>query len=370
MDARTIRNARMLIEEGARQLRPPSAVADDEADCSILAALAQLIENPHVGATGSRATPEARASNRVAERLDRAPAPGCMFVPVRTAARDMTVGTASAGGHLVGTSVAPGDTFTAALRAHSITAALGVREIALERVNATLPNVTGDISAYWLTNEGTGITEGGLTFAVGTATPKTVGAYFEASGQLIKQITPAGEAFVLNELGRAVAAAVDAALINGSGSNGEPTGILGTSGIGAQSGASVDWDAIADTIGDVEAANGAVSADAIGWAVAPDAAKILRKRDAATAAGRFLLANGQIDGRRAVVSNSIPSATALFGDWSGVALVTWGALEIGIMRADAGSTLFSRGLVGVRCMWSLDVAVLRPPSFCKLTSIS
>ena len=66
----------------------------------------------------------------------------------------------------------------------------------------------------------------------------------------------------------------------------------------------------------------------------------------------------------------MPAGVALFGDFSGVAIASWGALEFGIAKATAGSVLFKTGLVGVRCLWTIDVLVLRPASFSKITSIT
>ncbi len=359
---RTTRNARMLIEEGAAMLRRD----DSPPQFSIARALAALVDNPHLGSHSTKVSREANDSRRIAERMGRPPAPGTLFVPVSQ--RDATV--AGSAGYLVGTENAPGDAFVSALRANSVATALGVRQLPIEGGDAAVPKVTGDITTYWLTDEGTSVTEGNLTFGQVAGAPRTVGAYFEISDRLLKQVTPAGEAFIMSEAGKAVAAAVDAALINGSGASGQPTGILGTSGIGSASGATLSWDKITTTVKDVENANALVSDASGAWAIAPDAAKIARTRDVGTDTGRFILANGQIDGRRAIVSKSVPNGTALFGDWSNVLLVTWGALELGIMRADAGAALFRAGIVGVRCLWSVDVMVLQPESFSKLTSIS
>jgi hypothetical protein len=64
------------------------------------------------------------------------------------------------------------------------------------------------------------------------------------------------------------------------------------------------------------------------------------------------------------------TGTAVFGDWSGVLLATFGILEIGVNVADAGSVLFKTGAAGVRVLWSVDAACVRPESFCSMTSIS
>lgn len=112
-----------------------------------------------------------------------------------------------------------------------------------------------------------------------------------------------------------------------------------------------------------------VNTSSTGWAIASDAAEIMRARAKATGLG-FILADGLIDGQPALVSNSVPSGCAIFGDWSQLVLGTWGALEIGVNRADAGSVLFKLGAVGVRALWTCDAAVTNAKSFSVISSIS
>ena len=173
----------------------------------------------------------------------------------------------------------------------------------------------------------------------------------------------------MRELAKAVAAAADAAMIDGSGNVGQPLGLLRTPDVATSSGASLTWGAVTSTIGSVEDANAMIDPTASGWAIASDAAAIMRGREKAAGSG-FILADGKIDGHPALVSNSVPSGSAIFGDWSGLLLATWGILEIGVNRADSGSVLFRTGAVGIRVLWTVDIAVLRPQSFSALTGIS
>ena len=77
-----------------------------------------------------------------------------------------------------------------------------------------------------------------------------------------------------------------------------------------------------------------------------------------------------IDGRPATVSGSVPTGVAVFGDWSGAVLATFGVLEIGINRTDNASVLFKMGAAAIRVLWSVDTAILRAKSFYSLTSVS
>lgn len=367
---RHMRAAALLSAQTGAEIHETLRASSPANDCSIVRALNALADDPY--APRRYAPREADASDEVAARVGRKPQPGCLFVPVPLddGRRDLTSAVAAGGGYLQSTQLAPGDVFVSALRSLSITTALGVREVAVTGGGGTFPRTLADAETYWLSTESTQITESTPVFSEIAVEPKTVGAYVEVSERFLRQVSPVAEAFLMSELAKAVAAAVGVGLVDGSGVTGTPLGVARTPGIGSEDGASVEWAAIVDCLGDVEAAGGAVDPNALAWAIAPDAAKILRARPKATNGEQFILADGRIDGRAGVVSSSVPSGSAIFGDWSSVIIATFGALEIGVNDADAGSVLFKRGAAGIRVLWTIDIAVLRPASFVALTAIS
>lgn len=301
------------------------------------------------------------ASERLARELERRPRPGHVFVELR----DLSAAGAPA---LVSAAGTPGRLFIDRLRAVSITGAFNVEMLAVKD-NVTLPVDTGGASAQWLATEATQISESGKTFAGVFVSPKHVGCYIEVSDRLLRQTTPEGEAFLMRALADDLAEGVDAGLIAGDGVGGAPVGILNASGVGSVPGTGFDWADARAMQRTVEAANGIASPSTTGWAVAPDVAEILRGREKSAGSG-FIMADGRIGDFRAVVSKSVPSGTLLFGDWSGAVLPAWSALEVGTDPFGAGGALFKTAVVGVRAIWTLDVAVTRPASFCKATSIT
>ena len=310
---------------------------------------------------------ELAASERIAEQLGRPPAPGNIFVPVPLQ-RDLVATGTNNGGYLVAASADAGKAFVGGLHAASLMGAFGVATLPMQG-NLQVPRITSNATTTWLASEGTGISESTPVIGAATASPKTVGAYFELSGQLLKQIAPATENFIMAEAGKAVGAAVSAALIAGSGTGGQPQGIVGGSGVGTQSGTSLAWTGVLNMIETVETASALISPDSAGFAVAPGAAELLRGREKATGSG-FIMAEGKIAGFKAIVSAGVPSGTMVFGDWQSVILPTWGVLEIGTDPYGASGALFKSGMVGVRALWSVDVALLRPASFCVASSIT
>jgi len=101
--------------------------------------------------------------------------------------------------------------------------------------------------------------------------------------------------------------------------------------------------------------------------VTPDVAKLLRAREKAAGSG-VIFTNGQIDSYPCYVSPALPSAKALFGDFSQVVIPTWATLEIGANPYAAVG--FRAGLIQVLIAALVDVAVLRPSSFAKSESIT
>lgn len=314
---------------------------------------------------------ELETSQGIAEVLQRQPEPGYYFVPYERAKllrRDLTASVASAGGYLAGTETAPGNIFVGSLLAALGATRLGTPVLSMVG-NASFPRVSGSVTAGWLTTEGAVISESNLSFAAASGTPKHVGGYVEVSGQLLRQTSPIAQNFVLSEVARAVASEAGKAIVNGSGASGQPLGILNTAGIGSVSGASLAYAGVLDTQHTVENANAVVNPGSLGWALPPTTAKLLRGRERAAGSG-FLMEGREMAGAPVDVTNSMPASTALYGDWSSVALLEWGVLQVGADPYGANSALFAKNVVGIRALWSCDVVVLRAASFCKVPSIT
>ena len=97
---------------------------------------------------------ELEVSQRIAEQLQREPEPGYYFVPhdrQRLFRRDLTAAVAGAGGYLAGTETAPGNVFVGALLAMFQFLQRGMPIISLTG-NASVPSVSGTITAGWLAN--------------------------------------------------------------------------------------------------------------------------------------------------------------------------------------------------------------------------
>ena len=156
------------------------------------------------------------------------------FVPFSALSQRATYVTSGAttGGNLVATDLLADD-FIEALRNSSPVVGLGVRTLTGLVGDVAIPRRSGVASTYYLANETTAITQSESTFDQISMSPKNLAALSRYSRQTLLQATPGIEELIRRDLTDGINAAVDSAVLNGSGSSGQPTGIRNTSGIGS-----------------------------------------------------------------------------------------------------------------------------------------
>ena len=288
------------------------------------------------------------------------------FVPQEVLTRDLTAASAGAGGYLVETENVG---FIDMLRNKSVAISLGAQTMPGLVGNTTVPRQSAASTGYWLASEGSTITESQPTVAQMTLSPKTVGAYTEISRQLLLQSSPSAESIVQNDLRNVIALALDLAVINGSGGGGQPTGILNTAGIGSVTGTSIAYAQLLELQTDLLAANSIVAS--AGLATTPAVAALLAARVKFTGTASPLwegsLSEGTVLGHRAMTSNQVPAATAIFGDWNEIVIGEWGN---GIEIQTNPFASFTAGIVGVRAMLTCDIGIRHAGAFSVAASIT
>jgi HK97 family phage major capsid protein len=293
---------------------------------------------------------------------------GGFYMPMDVQKRDLTVGSASAGGNLVATDLQAAS-FIDILRAKSRAAQLGMTMLTGLVGNVAVPKLTGSATAYWLTNEATAITESNATFGQLALAPKTLGAYTELSRLLMLQSTPAAEALVMNDFAKVLALAIDLAVFEGSGASGQPTGISQTGSIGSVTGTSLDLAKAIEFQTDLATAN--ALADNCAYITTPAVAGLLKGRariastDSQTLWSGSVL-DGSIEGFKATTSTQLTAASMIFGDFTQVVLGEWGMLEIALNPY----AQFSTAITGIRAIQSVDVGVRQAAAFSRATSIT
>lgn len=330
---------------------------------SITKAIRALVDKDWTNAGFERECHQALLKER---GLNEAPNNGFMM-PMEIQSRDLTAGTPNAGGYTVATDNLAGS-FIDLLRNRSVLTRLGARTLDGLQGNITIPKQTGAGTAYWLTNEGTSITESQLTLGQLALNPKNVGAYTEISRQLMLQSNPSVDMLVMNDLAQVLALGIDQAGINGTGTGGAPTGIIGTAGIGAVTGTAIGYAGILEFQSDVASSN--ALAENCAYVTTPAVAALLAQRARFTNTDTPLwqgnLLDGSVSGYRAMSSNQIPAANLLFGDFSQVIIASWSGIEIALNPY----ANFTAAISGIRAIATVDIGVRVPGAFSLATSIT
>ncbi len=265
---------------------------------------------------------EREASDEIARRAKEDPQG--FYVPAE-AWRDLTAGTATAGGHTVATDLMAGS-FIDILRNRTKVIELGAMVMDGLTSNVAIPRQTTAGSAA-LEGETDANAETDQAFNQLTLSPKRVGAFTEYSKQLLLQSSIGVEAFVRNDLMRAIALKIDEMALNGSGTSNEPTGIINTSGVGAVTfGATATWDKVIEFETDVATANADVENMSYLTTAAVRGAWKGIKKDSGS--GIFLWEGAEVNGYRAEVSEQVPSNKVVFGNWADAIIGLFGGLDV------------------------------------------
>lgn len=279
---------------------------------------------------------------------------GSFMLPPESLARDLTPTTAP---YLIRVE----QDFASALAAETITSKLPLRR--LRPVGDVSVGVGTTVATAWVA-DGSAISHNDPSFGVGALSPKTISAVVNFSHQLWRQIGEGGQGFVEAELARAMAAAIDTAFVQGSGSAGEPAGLLTISGTTSTSGTSIAYSNICDLL----AASEAYDASGTAFILGATTAKLLRQR-AKASGSEMIFSNGAIDGVKTIVSAACPVDALVVAPFSRVAMAEWDGLEV-VVTPLASKTAFGLGQVSVRMMKSVDFLAEKPATVGKGTSIT
>jgi len=318
-----------------------------------------------------------RAAQALISRARRASAPEAY----QMAYRDLTVGAPTGGGNLVATQLL-GSSFVELLRNALLLDRLGVTMLTDLNGNIAIPSQTGAATTYWV-SEGGAPTESQQTVGQVTYTPKTIAAYTDYTRRLLLQSSISVEAFVRADLAAQVAQGIFTAAINGSGSAGEPTGILNTSGIGAVAAGTNGGVPLYDHVVDLETAVSVANADmgSLAYLTNSKVRGKLRKTQVFTGTngdpvwGKGRQSGiGDLLGYDAHVTNTVPSnltkgtstgvcSAGIFGNWMDYIIAMWGGLDI-MLDPYALSTTGGKRVIA---MQDIDMGPRRTASFavCK-----
>ena len=206
-----------------------------------------------------------------------------------------------------------------AIRNNTVLDKLGVTWFGNAVGNISIPKYHGS-NVFWADSENADAADGASAFTETILSPKRLTAYITISRQFLAQSPEDAEAILIADLARAIAEKIDTTVFGaGSGSTSEPAGLF--SGDYVQSGTSLDsvtFDDVLDLEAEVEGKNGT---DFV-FVTDPKVKYALRGTQMASGL-QFVWDRGEIDGRKAVVSNSVNAKSLLVFDPRDLACASW-----------------------------------------------
>ncbi len=368
-----IKNRAMLDELDRTEERADTLAGDDYAremrNFSLTRLLASTFEQ-RVDAGREREICQEQA-NRTGKRPEGFLIPFECLAPRRPARREERILTVSGDASSLISNEVLGDQFIDALRPQSVATRLGARtitgltgDIALPRRDARTP------AAAWF-EENSSINSGDQSFDQVTGTPKHLGLITEYGRKTLLQTSPQIEDITREHFLAELASGLDLAVMKGSGSAGQPTGITQTGSIGTKDSSSSvpTWQDVLDVMALVEDAD--VPAASMGFALNAQLKSLLRGTVKVSGEAVFIMDDGATLGGAPVAvtsqlvgdpnSSPVVDAEAIFGAWNEVIVGMWSGMEILVNPFE--STAYSKGNVSVRGIVDADVMVRHPEAF-------
>ena len=262
------------------------------------------------------------------------------------------------------------------LRGEMLAARLGVNFI--DNLTGNLNIVTGGADAAWVA-EDVAATKAKPAYAKMTLSPKRLQVLQGVTYDLIHQNSKSVDALIMADMVKAHAAALDAAIFAGSGSSGQPTGVLGRAGNTVSidsTGGPITYAKLVEMEQMVGEDNGLLD-ETLAYVSNAKVRGKLKTIPQVAGYPWYLLNEGKVNGYPFFMSNALPSnltkstgsnlSAAIFGPFSQVICGTWGG---GLQFIIDPYTAKASGVLEVTAIAYHDVAVRHADAFAKIVDIA
>ena len=239
--------------------------------------------------------------------------------------------------------------------------------------------VTGGADASWVAEESAKSVDK-PAYTKATLSPKRLQVLQGVTYDLLHQTTKDVDRLIMDDMVKAHAAALDAAIFAGSGSSGQPTGVLSASGTnsintGANGGA-ITYAKLVDMETEVGIDNGLLD-ETLAYVTNSKVQGKLKTIPQISGYPYYLMNDGKVNGYPCYITNAIPSnmaqgnsgsvcSAAIFGPWSQVLVGGWGGLQFIVDPYTAKN----KGVLEITAIAYHDVLVRFPAAFCKCVGIT
>lgn len=203
-----------------------------------------------------------------------------------------------------------------AIRNNTVLDKLGVTWFSNAVGDIEIPKYHGS-NVFWADSENADAQDGASGFTSVTLSPKRLTAFITISRQFLAQSPEDAEGILINDLARAIAEKIDMTVFgSGSGSTAQPAGLFAEAASGSL--ASIAFDDVLALENEVEEHNG----NDFVFVTSPNIKYALRGTQ--TASGlKMVWEDGEIDGQKTVVSNSVEKGGLLCFDPRDLAAASW-----------------------------------------------
>ena len=266
-------------------------------------------------------------------------------------------------------------TYIGKLRNATIGRRLGVRY--LDGLQGNIAFVTGGADAAWVAEEAAASKQK-PTYAKKVMAPKRLQVLQGVTYDLMHQSSKALDDLIMEDMVKAHAVALDAAIFAGSGSSGQPTGVLAASGVNtitidASNGGPLTHDLLVQMETEVGIDNGLLD-DTLAYVSNAKVQGKLKTIPQIAGYPYYLMNDGKVNGYPFFMSNAIPSnlgtgtafSAAIFGNWSEVLVGSWGGMQLIVDPFSAKQN----GVLEISAAAYHDVLVRTPEAFCKIVDIT
>lgn len=337
--------------------------------------LTNAIRNAAAGRFGGL---EAEVSQELAKRYGKEPRG--FYVPTNIFKRDITTASPANGSNLVPTDHLAGE-FIDALRANLVISGLGARMMQGLTGDVAIPALNAKTSVGFVAENNAPGSEGAPSFRQVTMSPKTLVQHVDIGRKLMMQSDPSVEQIIRDDMTRQFAAKIDEVAIEGGGAN-EPTGILGTNGIGSvalgSNGGAITFASLVDLEREVAIDN--ALAGNLAYLTNPKVVAAMRQtsRQSGGVEGNFILNDSNtVLGYNVASTTLVPSdltkgtssgvcSAVIFGNYSDLMIGMFGGLDVLIDPYSLSTT----GAVRVAMYQDVDVAVRHAESFAAIKDVT
>jgi HK97 family phage major capsid protein/HK97 family phage prohead protease len=302
------------------------------------------------------------------------------YVPMRVfAKRDILTTSPANGSNIIAEDYMAGE-FIDALRANLVIGNLGARMMTGLKGDVAIPKM-GTTSTVAFVGENSAPSESAQTFSQVTMSPKTLASFTDISRKLAIQSDPSVEQIIREDILQSFARKIDEVAIEGGGAN-EPTGILGTNGIGSvaigTNGGAVTFASLVNLEREVAIDNALMGN--LAFLTNPKVVASMRNRPRQTSGveGNFILNDtnvllGYNVASTTLVPSDLTKGTAsgvcsamIFGNFSDLMIGMWNSPDV-LVDPYTGS---SAGTIRIAAFQEVDVKVRHAESFAAIKDIT